>query len=73
MSKTRYGDISPADPEWHRRYVRTRWMIQQSLLELEQDPAFQDAEDLGDYVEAMSTLWSFAPRTVEAIEQEEKP
>lgn len=61
--------LAPPHTRWHYRYAMNMRLIGGLFLELTQDPAFDQAEDLGDYVEAMGTLHSFRPRTREDFEQ----
>ena len=62
--------LAPRWVEWHRLYATNNWKITQLLAELREHPAFEDAEDLGDWVETMETLQSFRPRTKVNIERE---
>jgi hypothetical protein len=51
-------------------YVRNSLEISRLLDELQNDPGMEKAEDLGDWVETMSTLMSFRPTTRDDIEVE---
>lgn len=47
--------------EIRRKYARWRKDVRELTFALTLDPDFKDAEDLGDFVEMVSTLMSFAP------------
>lgn len=61
--------MAPPDLGWHFQYEVFLAQSQQAIRELESDPAFKDAEDLGDWLEALGTLLSFAPRSRQDIQQ----
>lgn len=63
---------APSDPEWHEMYARTMQGIFYQLWELQQHPDTKYAEDLGDWIETLTTLMSFRPRTHPAIEEKVK-
>lgn len=60
-------EMAPSDLSWHAEYERWLQGTQKQLDSLQKHPSFSDAEDLGDYVETISTLLSFAPRTRDDI------
>jgi len=62
--------MAPPQLEWHRKYVRNHLEISRLLDELQNDPAMEKAEDLGDWVETLSTLVTFHPTTRDDIEIE---
>jgi hypothetical protein len=55
--------LSPSDPDWHLQYELVFMRFQYELDQLKELEAFEDAEDLGDYVECLTTLLSFRPRS----------
>lgn len=55
--------LAPPDREWHIAYERWLNRTIEGLIELQQHPSFAQSEDLGDYVDCISTLLTFAPRT----------
>jgi len=62
--------MAPPQRAWHRKYVRNHLEISRLLDDLQNDPAMEHAEDLGDWVETLSTLVSFHPTTRSDIELE---
>ena len=59
--------MAPSDLLWHEQYERVFMKFQRDLEELQTHPSFKDAEDLGDYVESITTLHTFRPRTRDDI------
>ena len=55
--------LAPPDKSWHEEYTRWLHETQRWAMRLQQHPSFELAEDLGDYVETIGTLLSFAPQT----------
>jgi hypothetical protein len=62
-------EMAPSDLGWHYRYSVWLYSTMDELAKLQEDPAFEDAEDLGDYVETIHTLLTFAPRTRDDIDR----
>jgi hypothetical protein len=62
--------MAPPNLAWHRLYVRNSLEVSRLLDELQNHPDMEHAEDLGDWVETMSTLMSFRPTTRDDIEYE---
>lgn len=61
---------APRDPNWHMTYATLFTEFSKRLDELQEHPAFAGAEDLGDYVDTISRLLSFRPRTHMPIERD---
>lgn len=61
-------DIAPPNREWHELYVRNCHKASALLMEVTLAAGMAQAEDLGDWVESMSTLMAFRPRTRYDIE-----
>jgi hypothetical protein len=59
--------MAPSDLSWHEQYERVFMRFQNELDALQAHPAFKDAEDLGDYVESITTLHTFRPRSRDDI------
>lgn len=62
--------MAPSDLNWHRLYAETMNRIWRELFELQNHPSTEDAEDLGDYVDALATLVTFRPTTRVDLERE---
>lgn len=56
-------ELAPSNLDWHELYARTMQGFYPALQPLLDHPAFADAEDLGDYVEALQTMLGFRPST----------
>jgi hypothetical protein len=63
-------DMAPHDLKWHRQYSKTFAIFSSNLELLKAHPAFEGAEDLGDYVDTISHLLSFRPHTRTDIEKD---
>lgn len=56
-------EMAPPNEEWHQMYAVLHEQLAVGLRELMEHPGFELAEDLGDWVDMMSTLTSFHPHT----------
>jgi hypothetical protein len=63
-------NLAPPNQEWHMLYATIFWGLTKDLAKLQDHPSFAQAEDLGDWVETISTLTSFRPRTRNDYESE---
>lgn len=63
------SEMAPNDLGWHYRYSKWLYETMEELSKLQKDPAFEAAEDLGDYVDTIHTLLTFAPRTRDDIDK----
>lgn len=70
MSDPDMSGMAPPNREWHRMYVRHSMEIIRLCDELQNHPAMEGAEDLGDWIETIGTLMSFRPSTRDDIEYE---
>jgi hypothetical protein len=60
------ADMAPPDPEWHLMYAKRMQQISKILDSFYDQAGLQihpGAEDLGDWVETLSSLMSFRPHT----------
>lgn len=62
-------EMAPPDEEWHILYATNMNKVFGLLAELTQHPSFQNAQDLGDFAEALHTLSTFRPHTREDFEK----
>lgn len=71
LTEEEVKELAPSDLEWHVLYQKTMLTFYPALEVLINHPGFKDAEDLGDYVEALQTMIGFRPSThphiVEAV------
>jgi hypothetical protein len=67
-------DWAPSDPKWHREYANLFLRFSCELDALNEEAmGFSEgdaAEDLGDYVETISTLLTFRPHTNIEVERD---
>jgi hypothetical protein len=61
------SSMAPTTLSWHEEYERVFHRFEAELAKLTNDPSFQGAEDLGDYIECISDLITFRPRTRDDI------
>jgi hypothetical protein len=61
-------DLAPYDEAWHHMYVHAHLEAGRLFSDLMNHPAFEDGEDLKDWVETVATLLSFRPQTLDEIE-----
>lgn len=62
------SEMAPPDLSWHKLYATNMNKVFLLLAELTEHKAFHQAQDLGDFTEALQTLSTFRPRTREDIE-----
>jgi hypothetical protein len=55
--------LAPPNVSWHEAYERMLYRTFKALEELQKLEGYDKAEDLGDYVDALSSLLSFAPHS----------
>lgn len=56
-------DMAPPDAEWHQMFTDLHFEMSRRFRELMEHPSYSGSEDLGDWVDTITTLLSFAPHT----------
>jgi len=55
--------LAPPNVSWHEAYERWLYGTMKGLEELKTLEGYEKAEDLGDYVDTIDSLLSFAPHS----------